>query len=103
MSLPTRTALGLAALAAAVLGWFFLAPPLLGGQTTYVVTRGISMEPKFHTGDLVLLRGRLNYGVGQIVAYHNDDLNRTVMHRIIGADGTHYRFKGDNNDFVDTA
>jgi signal peptidase I len=103
LSLPTRSALGVAAVAAAICAWFFLAPPLLGGSTTYVVTRGISMQPKFHTGDLVLLRGRPSYSVGQIVAYHSDDLDRTVMHRIISFDGTHYRFKGDNNDFVDTS
>jgi signal peptidase I len=103
LSLPTRSALGVAAVAAAVLGWFFLAPPLLGGRTTYVVTRGISMEPRFHTGDLVLLRRRVDYRVGQIVAYRSDDLGRTVMHRVVGFDGTRYRFKGDNNDFVDTS
>jgi signal peptidase I len=101
LSLRTRIGFVLASLVAAGAGWWFLAPPLLGGRTTYVVTRGISMEPRFHTGDLVLLRTRRAYHVGEIVAYHSDDLDRTVMHRIIGYADGRYSFKGDNNNFVD--
>ena len=39
----TALLVGLAALGA---GWFFLAPPALGGDTTYVVTDGVSMQPR---------------------------------------------------------
>jgi signal peptidase I len=88
---------------AAALGaaWFFLAPPELGGRTSYAVTFGVSMEPHFHRGDLVVLRRRGTYGVGDVVAYHSHDLNRNVLHRIISIHGDRYTFKGDNNDFVD--
>lgn len=92
------TAVGLIVLAGA---WFYLAPVQLGGSTSYVVTHGISMEPLFHTGDLAILRSQPSYHVGEIVAYHNYMLHRTVLHRIIARDGSRYVFKGDNNNFVD--
>ena len=91
------------ALGLTVLGclWFYLAPASIGGSTTYVVTNGISMEPRFHTGDLALVRPRSTYRVGEIVAYHNRMFHTIVLHRIIGVDGDRYLFKGDNNNFVD--
>ena len=92
------TALALVILGAA---WFYLAPTQLGGSATYVVTHGISMEPRFHTGDLAIVRGQSSYHVGEIVAYHNHQLHTIVLHRIIGRDGDRYIFKGDNNNFVD--
>jgi signal peptidase I len=79
--------------------WF--APSQFGGSTTYVVTHGISMEPRFHTGDLALVRAQSSYHVGEIVAYDNKMLHTIVLHRIIGRDGSRYVFKGDNNNFVD--
>jgi signal peptidase I len=81
--------------------WFWFAPAQLGGSTTYVVTHGISMEPRFHTGDLALVRAQGSYHVGEIVAYHNKMLHTIVLHRIIGREGSRYIFKGDNNNFVD--
>jgi signal peptidase I len=91
------------ALGLVVLGctWFYLAPVPLGGSTTYVVTKGISMEPHFHTGDLALVRSQSSYRVGEVVAYHNKLLHTIVLHRIIGREGARYIFKGDNNNFVD--
>jgi signal peptidase I len=91
------------ALGLTILGclWFYLAPAPLGGSTTYVVTHGVSMEPRFHTGDLALVRSQSSYHVGEVVAYHNKMLHTIVLHRIIGRDGSRYIFKGDNNDFVD--
>jgi signal peptidase I len=81
--------------------WFAFAPTALGGSTTYVVTDGVSMEPRFHAGDLVLVRSQSNYRVGQIVAYHSNVFHTIVLHRIIARDGNRYVFKGDNNNFVD--
>ncbi|MGA2166465.1 MAG: signal peptidase I, partial [Solirubrobacteraceae bacterium] len=81
--------------------WHWLAPAPLGGSSTYVVTRGISMEPRFHTGDLAIVRSRSSYHVGEIVAYQNHMLHTIVLHRIIGREGARYIFKGDNNSFVD--
>src|SRR5277367_6967987 len=92
-----------AALALVILGtaWFYIAPTQLGGSATYVVTHGISMEPRFHTGDLAIVRSQSTYNVGEIVAYRSKLLQTIVLHRIIGREGARYIFKGDNNDFVD--
>jgi signal peptidase I len=83
--------------------WFFLAPPQLGGSSSYVITYGTSMEPAYHAGDLVVVRNASSYHVGEIVAYHNAQLGgHVVMHRIIGYANGRYTFKGDNNNFVDS-
>jgi signal peptidase I len=81
--------------------WFLFAPTALGGSSTYVVTDGVSMEPRFHSGDLALVRGEGDYRVGQIVAYHNRQLGTVVLHRVIAREGSRYVFKGDNNNFTD--
>ena len=89
-------------LGALAVGWFFLAPTGIGGDTTYVVTDGISMHPRIHTGDLALVRPASSYHVGDIVAYRNPELHVVVLHRIhsISPSGR-YRFKGDNNSWID--
>jgi signal peptidase I len=92
------TALGLIVLGGL---WFYFAPIPLGGSTSYVVTHGISMEPRFHTGDLAIVRSQSSYHVGEIVAYHNKMLHTVVLHRIVGREGGRYVFKGDNNNFID--
>jgi signal peptidase I len=91
------------ALGLIVLGlvWFYTAPTGLGGSTTYVVTHGISMEPRFHTGDLAIVRSQSSYHVGEVVAYQSKMLGTVVLHRIIGKTGDHFLFKGDNNHFID--
>lgn len=90
-------------LAVVGLAWFYLAPPMLGGSTSYVVTDGASMQPRFHAGDLALVRGgsRSSYHVGEIVAYHSEMLHTLVLHRIVGIGGGRYLFKGDHNSFID--
>ncbi len=80
---------------------FWFAPSQFGGETTYVVTHGTSMEPRFHTGDLALVRSQSSYHVGEIVAYDSRMLHTVVLHRIIARDGARYVFKGDNNNFID--
>lgn len=86
---------------ALVAWWVFLAPPALGGRTSYVVTDGVSMLPRFRAGDLVILRKEQSYHVGEVAAYHNLQLGVVVMHRIVAVRDGHYEFKGDNNNFVD--
>ncbi|HUB73824.1 MAG TPA: signal peptidase I [Solirubrobacteraceae bacterium] len=81
--------------------WYCLAPTSLGGSATYVVTHGVSMEPRFHTGDLAIVRSQSHYRVGEIAAYRNKMLGTVVLHRIVGREGDRYLFKGDNNHFVD--
>lgn len=86
-----------------VLGFFWInfSPPRLGGDSVYVVTSGISMEPRFHTGDLAILRPSGTYKVGEIVGYRSPVLG-IVMHRIIRESNGHFFMKGDNNNFVDS-
>lgn len=92
----------LATIAVGILAWEALAPPQLGGSTSYVITTGISMLPRYHAGDLVLLRREATYHIGEVAGYHNGQLGVTVMHRIVAVEGAHYLFKGDNNDFIDS-
>jgi signal peptidase I len=80
--------------------WLNFAPTRLGGDSIYVATSGISMEPRFHTGDLAILRPASSYEVGEIVGYKSPHIG-IVLHRIIGEKGGHFLMKGDNNDFVD--
>ncbi|NNN02262.1 MAG: signal peptidase I [Acidimicrobiaceae bacterium] len=94
-------ALGASAVVVLGLFWINFAPPRLGGDSVYVVTSGISMEPRFHTGDLAILRPASSYRVGEIVGYRSPVLG-IVMHRIIGESNGHFFMKGDNNNFVDT-
>lgn len=92
----------LAGLAVAALAWAFLAPVAVGGPTSYVVTDGVSMLPRFHANGLVITHSESNYSVGEVVAYHNQQLHTVVMHRIVARDGNRYIFKGDNNGFRDS-
>lgn len=87
------SALGLAALAAAV---FFLLPVQLGGWTAYAVIHGTSMEPRLHTGDLVITRSQGHYAVGDVVLYHSALLDSSVYHRIVSIEDGRYSFRGDN-------
>lgn len=85
------------AIAAVVALW----PTSLGGATTYVTTHGTSMQPRFHAGDLVVVRASASYEPGDIVAYHSRLLDTVVLHRVVRIDGGRYTFKGDNNPWLD--
>jgi signal peptidase I len=99
---PPRSALLTAALLATVaLAWLLSGPSTIGGPVTYVTTQGTSMQPRFETGDLALVRPAGDYRVGDIVAYRSSVLKTVVLHRIIRRDGGRYVLKGDNNDFID--
>jgi signal peptidase I len=80
--------------------WVFW-PLSLGGGTTYLGTHGTSMEPRFHTGDLAILRAAGSYAVGDVVAYRSDALDTIVMHRIVSGDASGFVTQGDNNDWLD--
>lgn len=82
--------------------WIVFAPVQLGGQTAYVMINGTSMEPRFHTGDLVIVRQQHTYHVGEMVAYQNAELHSLVFHRIIEVHEEHFVFKGDNNTWDDS-
>ena len=81
-------------------GWL-LWPSALAGGTTYVSTFGDSMEPRFRTGDLAVLRQRDGYRVGDVVAYSSPTLHTVVMHRIVDTDGAGFVTQGDNNTWHD--
>src|SRR3954452_11876638 len=100
--IAARRAASISAAVALVLAavWAFWPQPL-GGGTTYVSTHGISMEPRFHTGDLAILRSAPSYAVGDVVAYRSVSLNTVVMHRIVDLDGDRFVIQGDNNDWLD--
>jgi signal peptidase I len=81
--------------------WIAFAPAKLGGQVSYVMINGISMEPNYHTGDLALVRRQAEYRVGDIVTYHDARLNANIIHRIIDVKGDNFILKGDNNAWID--
>lgn len=81
--------------------WYFILPPSLGGKTLLLTTRGISMQPLLHQGDLAILRKQSTYKVGDVVQYHSTAINAPVLHRIISAENGTYSTQGDNNNFVD--
>jgi len=59
------------------------------------------MEPRYHTGDLVLVRRHESYHVGEVIAYRvpkGDPMaGAQVIHRIIGGDGRRgFVVQGDN-------
>lgn len=86
---------------ALVLGWF-LWPSSLGGCTTLTIVSGQSMEPTYHTGDLVVSRcGPVE--VGDVIVYNPPNVGGArVIHRIVGGDADGgWVVQGDNNDFLD--
>jgi signal peptidase I len=84
-----------------VAAWFLLlAPPSLGGHTSYISVSGKSMEPTYVTGDLVIVRKHSSYRPGDIVAFKAQ--GGIVIHRIVEGDGrSGYVTQGDNNSWRD--
>ncbi|MGH8997501.1 MAG: S24/S26 family peptidase [Acidimicrobiales bacterium] len=95
-----RLAATIASVVVLALAWLWLAPQQLGGSDAYSVTDGVSMLPRIHAGDLVVVRREASYHVGEVAAFHDLQLHAVVLHRIIAIHGGRYVFKGDNNDFV---
>ncbi len=81
--------------------WLLFAPNTLGGDFSYAIVTGNSMEPRFSTDDVVLLRRADDYAVGDVVAYRHPQLG-VVLHRIVEDDGERFSLKGDNRDGYDT-
>ena len=69
-------------------GFLVFGPHAVGGPLTYVTTRGDSMEPRMHQGDLVTARKASDYKVGDVIAYRDQQLlNQVVLHRIVSQEG----------------
>lgn len=96
-----RRLIGVGVLVATAAVWVLvLGPSMLGGPATYLKISGISMEPVYYAGDLVVTRERAAYGIGDIVAFRGGE--GIVIHRIIGGDAQFgFVLQGDNNNFID--
>jgi signal peptidase I len=93
------------AIAAMVFTWFFLLPANMGGFNTFTIVSGRSMEPTFHTGDLVIARPASSYKPGDVVIYKIPDpdlASYRIVHRIDhqNSDGR-YAMRGDNQKHTD--
>jgi signal peptidase len=103
----TNQAAGIALVVLACLFWaHFLRPQALGGRAEYVLVSGASMEPRYHTGDMVLVLRHARYHPGEVVAYRvpkGDAMaGAQVIHRIVGGDGMHgFVVRGDNRTAPD--
>jgi signal peptidase I len=88
-----------AACALAVIGALVHA---LAGRFTLVTTRGVSMEPTYRAGDLVLTRSAGSYQVGDIIGFRSEKLgDEIILHRVVDIDGGRFTTKGDNNSWLD--
>ena len=74
---------------------------LVSGQAAVVVTHGVSMNPVYYQGDLVVVERASSYQIGDIVAYRLPSNGELVLHRIIGGDVAGFEIKGDNNQSID--
>jgi signal peptidase I len=93
-------------LALCVFWAMFLRPQSLGGPAGYVLVSGHSMNPLYHTGDMILVEHHSSYRVGDIIAYHvpkGDPMaGDQVIHRIVGGNATHgFIVQGDNRTAPD--
>jgi signal peptidase len=98
---PASVFLNLILFAGLVAVWIAFAPTRIGGQASYVMVNGISMEPNYHTGDLVIVRKAQAYQVGDVVTYRDAEMGAYVIHRIIGIEQGRYILQGDNNSWID--
>lgn len=81
--------------------WNLFAPTQFGGQASYVMVAGASMEPILQKGDLVIIRDSNTYQAEDIVTYQHPIVG-PVIHRVINREGDKYILKGDNNDWIDS-
>jgi signal peptidase I len=102
MARAFRITIGIVGFFAFAAVWHYFAPTQIGGSSSYMIIRGMSMEPSIHRGDLVILKKRGDYEVGDVAAYHNKVIGGIVLHRIVGRDGERYILRGDNAQAPDS-
>jgi signal peptidase I len=87
--------------------WFVaLRPQVLGGPAGYALVSGTSMNPIYHTGDIVIVHRQANYHVGEIVAYivpkGSAGAGAQVIHRLVGGNERKgFIVQGDNRTAPD--
>jgi signal peptidase I len=81
--------------------WILFAPAQFGGEASYVIIAGASMEPSLQWGDLVIAHPARSYQIGDVVTYNHPFVG-PVIHRIIDRQGTRYVLQGDNNEWIDS-
>ena len=104
MNHSTRIHMSLRRWAAMVLAGvvILVAAAFATGRVGYVVTHGVSMQPTYHAGELVVIEPAGSYHIGDIVAYHGGPNGTTeILHRIIGGNANGFVIKGDNNQSTD--
>ena len=96
-----------------IVGWlllaivaFYLWPSQWGGDTTYVVVRGTSMQPNYRTGDIVIARSTDHHEVGDVLVYavpeKYNGAGKLIMHRLKSIqENGRYIIQGDNRDSPD--
>ena len=83
-------------------------PSRLGGSSTFIIVKGSSMEPTYHSGDLLYARSASTYRVGDVAVYRvpkrGTGAGEMIVHRIRArtADGR-YVMQGDNRKYDDGA
>lgn len=92
----------------AIAGFWFVAlrPQALGGPAGFALVNGTSMNPKYHTGDIVIVHRQAHYHVGEIVAYivpkGTAGAGAQVIHRLIGGnERSGFIVQGDNRTAPD--
>ncbi len=96
-----RRVVGLSISFGLFLAWFILfAPRAVLGPATYALVDGVSMEPRYITGDLVVARYQSEYSIGQEVVFNAD--GRLVVHELYSGNAeSGWRTKGIHNTWVD--
>jgi signal peptidase len=103
-----RSLLGLALLAA--IAWLAL-PSRFGGHLTLVVVQGASMEPTYHSGDLLVAWASSSYAPGDVAVYRVPDGEpgggHLIVHRLVryldDAGTRRWELHGDNRSTADAA
>jgi signal peptidase I len=101
-----RGAFELAFLALIAVAAWFLWPASLGGGTSMIAVQGTSMQPTYHTGDLLMVRHNGSPDIGDVIVYSipEDEPGggNRVVHRIVARrDDGSIVTQGDNRDTPD--
>lgn len=70
---------------------------VLNTQTPVVAVFSESMIPTFFKGDMIIVYGRGDVKVGDIIVFEVPDRKYPIIHRIISMENGFIKTKGDNN------